>query len=148
MCNSAKFGSALVVETSQQSGGYVLGFKVDPRETLDYVQKEISSLLQVRLRHLVCDVLSAGRQPTRQWQGGGRVDQAHSCCARSRLPFCISCLSACRRSLGWSAYGAEYVVNDAHLHVASMQAFNNDPIFGVEYDAGAAIDVAHASPAM
>lgn len=49
MCNSAKFGIALVIETSQQSGGYVLGFKVDPRETLDYVQKEISSLLQVRV---------------------------------------------------------------------------------------------------
>jgi hypothetical protein len=29
-----------------------------------------------------------------------------------------------------------------------MQAFNNDPIFGVEYDAGAAIDVARDSPAM
>lgn len=48
VCNSSKFGVALVVEMSPQSGGYVLGFKVDPRETLDYVQKEISSLLQVR----------------------------------------------------------------------------------------------------
>lgn len=47
MCNSAKFGVALVIETSPQSGGYVLGFKVDPRETLDYVHKELSSLLQV-----------------------------------------------------------------------------------------------------
>lgn len=35
-----------MVETSQQSGGYVLGFKVDPRETLDYVHKELTSLLQ------------------------------------------------------------------------------------------------------
>lgn len=47
VCNSAKFGVALVIETSPQSGGYVLGFKVDPRETLDYVHKELSSLLQV-----------------------------------------------------------------------------------------------------
>ncbi len=47
VCNSAKFGVALVIETSQQSGGYVLGFKIEPRETLDYVNKEISSLLQV-----------------------------------------------------------------------------------------------------
>lgn len=56
MCNSAKFGVALVVETSPQSGGYVLGFKVDPRETLDYVQKEISSLLQVRWAAETCRI--------------------------------------------------------------------------------------------
>lgn len=42
----SKFGPALVVETSPRSGGYVLGFKVDPRETLDYVAKEIVSLWQ------------------------------------------------------------------------------------------------------
>jgi hypothetical protein len=70
VCNSAKFGSALVVETSQQSGGYVLGFKVDPRETLDYVQKEISSLLQVRLRHLSVTCLLQARSPL----GSGRVE--------------------------------------------------------------------------
>eukprot|EP00879_Flechtneria_rotunda_P023270 GHRR01024613.1.p3 GENE.GHRR01024613.1~~GHRR01024613.1.p3 ORF type:complete len:100 (+),score=24.36 GHRR01024613.1:1345-1644(+) len=46
VCDS-KFGPALVVDTTPQSGGYVLGFKVDPKETLDYVHKEISSLLQV-----------------------------------------------------------------------------------------------------
>lgn len=46
----SKFGLALVIETSPQSGGYVLGFKVDPKETLDYVNKEINSLLQVRAR--------------------------------------------------------------------------------------------------
>lgn len=49
LCNSAKFGLALVIETSPQSGSYVLGFKVDPRETLDYVHKELSSVLQVRV---------------------------------------------------------------------------------------------------
>eukprot|EP00878_Enallax_costatus_P012631 GHUV01013194.1.p1 GENE.GHUV01013194.1~~GHUV01013194.1.p1 ORF type:complete len:293 (+),score=89.64 GHUV01013194.1:2555-3433(+) len=42
----SKFGPALVIETSPQSGGYVLGFKVDPKETLDYVNKEMNSLLQ------------------------------------------------------------------------------------------------------
>jgi Bardet-Biedl syndrome 5 protein len=47
VCNSIKFGVALVIETSPQSGSYVLGFKIEPKETLDYVQKEISSLLQV-----------------------------------------------------------------------------------------------------
>eukprot|EP00201_Polytomella_parva_P021614 CAMPEP_0175046606 /NCGR_PEP_ID=MMETSP0052_2-20121109/5125_1 /TAXON_ID=51329 ORGANISM="Polytomella parva, Strain SAG 63-3" /NCGR_SAMPLE_ID=MMETSP0052_2 /ASSEMBLY_ACC=CAM_ASM_000194 /LENGTH=123 /DNA_ID=CAMNT_0016310373 /DNA_START=784 /DNA_END=1155 /DNA_ORIENTATION=+ len=30
-----------------ESGGYVLGFRIDPRETLDYVFKELSSLWQV-----------------------------------------------------------------------------------------------------
>ncbi|GFR43331.1 hypothetical protein Agub_g4401 [Astrephomene gubernaculifera] len=43
----SKFGQALVIETSPASGGYILGFKVDPRETLEYVYKEISSLWQV-----------------------------------------------------------------------------------------------------
>lgn len=56
VCNSVKFGVALVIETSPQSGGYVLGFKIEPKETLEYVQKEISSLLQV------CTCLSIGTQ--------------------------------------------------------------------------------------
>ncbi|KAG2435580.1 hypothetical protein HYH02_011873 [Chlamydomonas schloesseri] len=43
----SKFGQALVIETTPASGGYILGFKVDPKETLDYVFKEISSLWQV-----------------------------------------------------------------------------------------------------
>ena len=30
----SKFGLALVLETSQQSGGYVLGFRIDPVEKL------------------------------------------------------------------------------------------------------------------
>ncbi|KAF8059191.1 bbs5 [Scenedesmus sp. PABB004] len=41
----SKFGPALVVETTAAAGGYVLGFRVDPRETLDYVHKEAASLL-------------------------------------------------------------------------------------------------------
>lgn len=41
---SSKFGPALVVETSQHSGGYILGFRVDPAERLDSVLKEITSL--------------------------------------------------------------------------------------------------------
>jgi hypothetical protein len=43
----SRYGTALVVETSASSGGYVLGFKIDPRETLEYVYKEIKSLWQV-----------------------------------------------------------------------------------------------------
>ena len=43
----SKFGVALVIESSQLSGGYILGFRVDPTEKLDEVAKEISSLHKV-----------------------------------------------------------------------------------------------------
>ncbi|KAK3108665.1 hypothetical protein FSP39_012841 [Pinctada imbricata] len=43
----SKFGLALVVESSQQSGGYVLGFRIDPSEKLHDVVKEIQSLHRV-----------------------------------------------------------------------------------------------------
>ncbi|XP_013790289.1 Bardet-Biedl syndrome 5 protein homolog, partial [Limulus polyphemus] len=43
----SKFGMALVVESTELSGGYVLGFKIDPIERLQEVYKEISSLFQV-----------------------------------------------------------------------------------------------------
>ena len=40
----SKFGPALVVETSQRCGGYILGFRVDPAEQLQHVFQEVSSL--------------------------------------------------------------------------------------------------------
>jgi len=40
----SKFGMALVIESSQISGGYILGFRIDPVNKLHEVQKEISSL--------------------------------------------------------------------------------------------------------
>lgn len=43
----SKFGPALVIETSPKSGGYILGFRIDPQERLDEVHKEIASLHQV-----------------------------------------------------------------------------------------------------
>ncbi|CAH3147692.1 unnamed protein product [Pocillopora meandrina] len=43
----SKFGLALVLETSQQSGGYVLGFRIDPGEKLQEAAKEIQSLQKV-----------------------------------------------------------------------------------------------------
>ncbi|XP_041478439.1 Bardet-Biedl syndrome 5 protein homolog [Lytechinus variegatus] len=43
----SKFGLALVVETSVQSGGYVLGFRLDPAEKLQEIVKEIQSLHRV-----------------------------------------------------------------------------------------------------
>ena len=38
---------ALVIESSEISGGYVLGFRVDPQEKLEQVFKEISSLHKI-----------------------------------------------------------------------------------------------------
>jgi len=43
----SKFGRALVVETSPKSGGYVLGFRLDPADKLEEIYKEITSLYQV-----------------------------------------------------------------------------------------------------
>jgi Bardet-Biedl syndrome 5 protein len=43
----SKFGQALVIETSELSGGYVLGFRVDPISKLDEILKEIKSLHEV-----------------------------------------------------------------------------------------------------
>ncbi|KAK4318630.1 hypothetical protein Pmani_010377 [Petrolisthes manimaculis] len=43
----SKFGMALVVESCEASGGYVLGFRIDPIEKLHQVHKEISALYTV-----------------------------------------------------------------------------------------------------
>ena len=43
----SKFGPALVVETSQRCGGYILGFRMDPAEQLQSVFQEVSSLHKV-----------------------------------------------------------------------------------------------------
>ncbi|XP_033103226.1 Bardet-Biedl syndrome 5 protein homolog [Anneissia japonica] len=43
----SKFGMALVLESSIQSGGFVLGFRIDPIEKLKEVVKEIQSLHRV-----------------------------------------------------------------------------------------------------
>merc|ERR1719440_1048661 len=43
----SKFGLALVVETSQRCGGYILGFRVDPPEALQQVFQEVQSLHRI-----------------------------------------------------------------------------------------------------
>jgi Bardet-Biedl syndrome 5 protein len=43
----SKFGRALVLETFQKSGGYILGFRVDPQEKISEVFHEIHSLFQI-----------------------------------------------------------------------------------------------------
>ncbi|KAG5875819.1 hypothetical protein JTB14_008133 [Gonioctena quinquepunctata] len=40
----SKFGTALVITSSEISGGYILGFKVDPEEKLQNLYKELTSL--------------------------------------------------------------------------------------------------------
>ncbi|RYE83664.1 MAG: Bardet-Biedl syndrome 5 protein, partial [Methanosarcinales archaeon] len=40
----SKFGRALVLETSDRSGNYMLGFRVDPADALDAVHKEVVAL--------------------------------------------------------------------------------------------------------
>ncbi len=41
---NSKFGPALVIETATSSGGYILGFRVDPEDKLVELFKEIKSL--------------------------------------------------------------------------------------------------------
>jgi len=43
----SKFGPALVIETTQRSGGYILGFRLDPAERMQETFKEVQSLHQV-----------------------------------------------------------------------------------------------------
>ena len=43
----SKFGHALVIETSPKSGGYILGFRIDPADALDNVYKEVLALYSV-----------------------------------------------------------------------------------------------------
>lgn len=43
----SKFGHALVIETTASSGGYILGFRVDPYEKLGEVFKELKTLHEV-----------------------------------------------------------------------------------------------------
>jgi len=40
----SKFGTALVLSSSEQSGAYVLGFRMDPLEKLQAIYKEVVSL--------------------------------------------------------------------------------------------------------
>ena len=44
----SKFGRALVIETVARSGGYILGFRVDPQDKLEGVFQELNSLHQVK----------------------------------------------------------------------------------------------------
>lgn len=43
----SKFGVALVIESSESSGGYVLGFRIDPIERLNTVYNELVNLFNI-----------------------------------------------------------------------------------------------------
>ncbi|XP_050526979.1 Bardet-Biedl syndrome 5 protein homolog isoform X2 [Daktulosphaira vitifoliae] len=43
----SKFGEVLVIETTSYSGGFTLGFRIDPRERLREVTKELSSIYRI-----------------------------------------------------------------------------------------------------
>ncbi|KPM11830.1 hypothetical protein NH340_JMT09315 [Sarcoptes scabiei] len=45
----SKFGLALVIESSESSGGYVLGFRIDPVEKLNNVYEELNNLHSVHV---------------------------------------------------------------------------------------------------
>merc|ERR1719335_1441291 len=44
---NSKFGQAMVIETTASSGGYILGFRIDPVEQLEDVNTQISNLWRV-----------------------------------------------------------------------------------------------------
>ena len=58
----SKFGPALVVETSQRCGGYILGFRMDPAEHLQAVFQEVQSLHTV---YSATPVFGVDRRPAR-----------------------------------------------------------------------------------
>ena len=52
----SKFGQALVVETSAESGGYVLGFRLETKDEGQRLQKQIASMRAASPRHPTCGV--------------------------------------------------------------------------------------------
>jgi hypothetical protein len=97
----SKFGQALVLETTAQSGSYVLGFKVDPKETLDYVFKEISSLWEVRA--IVCAAAAAAAAADRSSSSDGSSSGGRTLLAglkhNERMRAAACALPACLETL-------------------------------------------------
>jgi Bardet-Biedl syndrome 5 protein len=53
----SKFGRALVITTTQRSGGYVLGFRVESQEKLEAVHREVEALHRVFTKNPVFGVV-------------------------------------------------------------------------------------------
>lgn len=47
----SKFGQVLVIESTERSGGYILGFRIDPASRLREVLQEVNSLYKTQLRN-------------------------------------------------------------------------------------------------
>lgn len=60
----SKFGAAFVIETSPQSGSYVLGFRVDPIEKMKKLFKEVSSLHRLYSKNPIFGVEFAVEEKT------------------------------------------------------------------------------------
>lgn len=58
----SKFGTALVITSSPQSGAYVLGFKMDPEEKLQMIHKELLSLHTIYSKTPIYGVEYKGKQ--------------------------------------------------------------------------------------
>lgn len=47
----SKFGQVLVIETTEQSGAYILGFRIDPLGRLKQIMQEIMYLYTTQIRN-------------------------------------------------------------------------------------------------
>lgn len=52
----SKFGKALVIETSETGGSYILGFRIDPKEKLMGTYKTLLSIQEAFLQHPIYGV--------------------------------------------------------------------------------------------
>lgn len=64
----SKFGKALVVESTERSGNFILGFKVDPEEKLLTIYKELTSLRTVFLNNPIYGV-------EYKWKSNTKMDE-------------------------------------------------------------------------
>uniref|UniRef100_A0A914UX40 Bardet-Biedl syndrome 5 n=1 Tax=Plectus sambesii TaxID=2011161 RepID=A0A914UX40_9BILA len=71
----SKFGLALVIETSAQSGEYVLGFRVDPEEKLQRVCKEIQQMARAFMTKPIFGVQFVKERPGTPQPVGQTVEQ-------------------------------------------------------------------------
>ncbi|CAH8502741.1 unnamed protein product [Schistosoma turkestanicum] len=56
---NSKFGEALVIQTTRQAGSYLLGFRIDPRERLVKVMKQLGSLHSIYLKNPVLGIATS-----------------------------------------------------------------------------------------
>uniref|UniRef100_A0A0G4F1E0 BBSome complex member BBS5 PH domain-containing protein n=1 Tax=Chromera velia CCMP2878 TaxID=1169474 RepID=A0A0G4F1E0_9ALVE len=61
---ASKFGPALVVQCTQASGGYLLGFRIDPSSETDRLAKQLEKLREVYCAHPLLGVFVSGSDQT------------------------------------------------------------------------------------